>query len=51
MCLLFFALRQILRKYGKKNAGISILFGTRGLLPWKNAWLPPVFFVDSDSPC
>ena len=35
----------------QKNADVSIFVEIRGLLSRKNAWLPIVFFVDSNSPC
>ena len=34
-----------------KNADVSIFVEIQGKLSRKNAWLPPFFFVDSNSFC
>ena len=35
----------------QKNADVSIFATIQGYLLWKMTWLPPFFFVVSNSPC
>jgi len=47
--------RKSVKKYPfhlfSENADVSIFVEIQGQLSRKNAWLPPFFFVDSNSPC